>query len=161
METSAQCRSNPCGIGSESAAGSGALRFSQLSVPRQALVRLCQSMNYGSIQGLCVKDAEPVLSPPPLVLIDIKLDADEMVRPEVDLPDFELCNEVRRLIGQLNELATGIIEHIEVRGGVPRRIVFRGSLTTTRSLLAQGRPPGQPASEGPRPQPSGEYGYER
>jgi hypothetical protein len=160
METSAQSRSNRCSIGSKSAAGSGALRFSQLSIPRQALVRLCQSMNYGSIQGLSVKDAEPVLSPPPLVLIDVKLDADEVPRPEVVLPDFELCNEVRRLIGQLNGLATGIIEHIEVRGGVPRRIVFKGS-TTTRSALAQSGPPDQPASEGPRCQPSGGSGYER
>jgi hypothetical protein len=86
-------------------------------------------MNYGSIQDLDVKDAEPVLSPPPLVLVDVKLDADDVPRPEVDLADFELCTEVRRLISKLRELTTGRVEHIEVREGIPRRIVFRGPLT--------------------------------
>jgi hypothetical protein len=65
-----------------------------------------------------------VLSPPPLVLVGVKLDADQVPRPEVDAPDFELCNEVRRLIGELQRVGSGIIEHIEVRSGVPRRIVF-------------------------------------
>jgi len=83
-------------------------------------------MNHGSIHGLCVKDAEPVLNPPPLVLIDVKLDADEVPRPELELPDFELCSEVRRLIGQIHELGTGMIERIEVRAGIPRRVVIRG-----------------------------------
>lgn len=99
-------------------------RFSQLSAPRQALVRICQATNYGQIHHLEIRDGDPVLSPAPLVLIEVRLD-DEVPRPEVDLPDFELCNEVRRLIGQLEELTTGIIERIEVRAGIPRRIVFK------------------------------------
>jgi hypothetical protein len=71
------------------------------------------------------------------VLTDIKLDGDEMGRPEVDLPDFELFNEVRRLMNQLQELTTGIIERIEVRAGIPRRLVVRGSPTKTRDPLPQ------------------------
>jgi hypothetical protein len=112
-------------------------RFSHLSASRQALVRLCQATNYGQIHHLEIKDGDPVLSPPPLVLTDIKLDGEEMARPEVDLPDFELCNEVRRLMNQLQELTTGMIERIEVRAGIPRRLVFRGSLTKTRDPLSQ------------------------
>jgi hypothetical protein len=99
-------------------------RFSQLSASRQALVRLCQTTNYGQIHHLEIKDGDPVLSPAPLVLIDVKLDADEVPRSEFDLPDFELCHEVCRLICQLQELTSGIIERIEVRAGIPRRIVF-------------------------------------
>jgi len=139
----------------------GLCRFSQLSPSRQALVRLCQATNYGQIQHLEIMDGDPVLSPPPLVLIDVKLDADELPRAEVDLPDFELCKEVRRLIGQLHELTTGIIERIEVRAGIPRRIVFRGSLTKVRSPLPQTGPPDQPASEEFRSQTSGALGDER
>jgi hypothetical protein len=83
METPAHYRANPSGIGS--AAGSLALRIFQLSASRRAVVRLCQSMNYGSIQGLCVKDGEPALSPPPLALVDVKLDAVAApVRPPAD-----------------------------------------------------------------------------
>ena len=161
METSAQCRSNPCGIRSESAAGSGALLFSQLSRPRQALVRLCQNINYGSIQGLRVEDAEPALSPPPLVLIDVKLDADEVPRPEADLPDFELCDEVCRLMGRLQELTTGMIERIEVRGGIPRRIAVRGWLIRAWSPLPQTGLADRPASEDLRSRTNGVSDYER
>jgi hypothetical protein len=108
---------------------SGSLRFSQLSAPRQALVRLCQRMNYGSIEGLPVEDTEPVLRPAPLVLIDLKLDADESPRPEVDLSDFELCAEIRRLMSRLDAIPNGVIERIEVRAGIPRRMLLRGPLT--------------------------------
>lgn len=122
-------------------------RFSQLSASRQALVRLCQATNYGQIHHLEIRDGDPLLSPPPLVLIDVKLDADEVPRPEIDLPDFELCNQLCRLMGQLQEITTGIIERIEVRAGIPRRIVFNGLLTKVRSPLPQTGPPDQPASE--------------
>ena len=81
-------------------------RFSHLSASCQALVWLCQATDYGQIHHLEIKNGDPVLSPPPLVLTDIKLDGDEMGRPEVDLPDFELFNEVRRLMNQLQELTT-------------------------------------------------------
>jgi hypothetical protein len=121
------------------------LRFSQLSAPRKALVRLCQRINHGAIQGHCVRNGEPVFSPPPVVLVDVKLDSDDAPRLELDLPDFELCGQVCRLMRELHALGTGMIEHIEVRGGIPRRIVFRGSLT--KASLPQTALPDQPASE--------------
>lgn len=127
MESVKPGASQSHGVGGANAAPAKGLRFSQLSAPRQTLIRLCQRINFGSIESLCVEGAEPELNPPPLVLIDVKLDADELPRPEVDLPDFELCAEACRLITKLQELTTGIIERIEVRAGVPRRIVLRGS----------------------------------
>jgi hypothetical protein len=81
-------------------------------------------MNYGSIQGLCVKEGDPVLSPPPLVLADIKLDSDEESRTELDLTDFVLRDEVCRLMAQFDRLNNARIERIEVRAGIPRRVLF-------------------------------------
>ena len=49
-------------------------RFSQLSAPRQAFVRLCQSINFGEIRGLVVQDSEPMFNPSPTVLIDLLLE---------------------------------------------------------------------------------------
>ena len=60
------------GIGGASAPRARGIRFSQLSVPRQALVRLCQATNYGQIHHLEIRDSDPVLNPPPLMLADIK-----------------------------------------------------------------------------------------
>src|ERR1700676_2701016 len=100
------------------------LRFSQLSPARQALVRLCQAINYGRVQELYLRNREPIFIPAPTLLVDVKLDQDETPRPEVQLADFEVAEEVRRLLLQLDEMKDGIIDKIEVRGGLPRRIVF-------------------------------------
>lgn len=96
-------------------------RFSELSTSRQLLLRLCQRVNYGFIRDLEIRDSEPVFSPPPLVLMDVKLDAVEAVRPEIQLADFALCQEVYRLFELLDKLENAMIERIDVRAGVPRR----------------------------------------
>lgn len=101
------------------------VRFSDLSAPRKALVRLCQSMNYGSIEGLEVRDSDPIFSPPPLVLIDIRLDNDEGPRTQVGLSDFVLRDEARRLMERFETLKNATIERVEVRAGIPRRVVFK------------------------------------
>jgi hypothetical protein len=100
------------------------LRFSQLSTQRQALVRLCQALNYGLIQNLEVRDSEPVFSPPPVVAVEVKLDVDECPRPEVGLADFALSGELLRLMAQLEEIQNGVIDKLEVRAGIPRRLFF-------------------------------------
>ena len=71
-------------------------RFSELSTSRQLLLRLCQPVNFGCIRDLEIRDSETVFIPPPLVLMDVKLDAVEAVRPEIQLADFALCQEVYR-----------------------------------------------------------------
>lgn len=106
----------------------GLVRFSQLSPPRQVLIRLCQSLNFGQIRGIRVQDAEPVFDPPPVVLADTKLNSDEGPRPETQLQDFELPVEVRRLMFRLDDLRNGRIERIEVRSGIPRRMVMERPL---------------------------------
>jgi hypothetical protein len=63
------------------------LRLLELSPARQALVRLFQATNYGVIRQLQIKEAEPVLNPAPIVLIDLTLDTDDESRPEIPLLD--------------------------------------------------------------------------
>ena len=60
-----------------------ARRPADLSPARQALVRLFQATNYGEIRQLQVSEAEPVLNPVPIVLLNLKLDTDEALRPEL------------------------------------------------------------------------------
>lgn len=107
-------------------------RFSQLSRPRQSLIRLCQRVNFGSILNLVVADGE--VSPgAPEVVLDLKLDADLPQRPELDLCDFALCVESCRLLAQIDLLKNGVIEKIVVHDGIPRRVVFRGGLPEVRA----------------------------
>lgn len=108
-------------------------RFLQLSRPRQILIRLCQRVNFGSILNLLVADGEVVFGVPPQVVLDLKLDAHLPQRPELDLSDFALCAESCQLLAQIDLLTNGVIEKIVVHDGIPRRVVFRGSLPEVRA----------------------------
>lgn len=102
-------------------------RFSELSTPRQALVRLCQSINHGYIEALRITDGEPTFTPAPTVLVDVKLDQDEGPRPEIELRDFELCGELHRLMSRMDRVKDGKVARLEIRGGVPRRVIFEST----------------------------------
>jgi hypothetical protein len=106
-------------------------RFSQLSAPRQAFVRLCQSINFGEIRGLVVQDSEPMFNPSPTVLIDLLLEVAQEARQEIELSDFVLCDEVCKFLGRLDRLKNVRIERIEVRAGTPRRILYEQRLSET------------------------------
>src|SRR5436309_15821411 len=95
---------------------------------RQALVRILQAVNFGEIQVVRVIDADPMFDAAGVVVIDARLDKDEVPRRELDLADFELCAEVCRLMSRLDELKNGTIQRLEVRAGIPRRLVFESRL---------------------------------
>src|ERR1039458_8896410 len=94
------------------------LRLSDLSPARQALVRLCQAINHGSIENLEVRHSEPVFDPWPATLRDVKLGSDEEPRPELTLADFVVSGEVVRLMNLLDEMKCGTLRRIEVHAGV-------------------------------------------
>ena len=98
--------------------------LSQLSTPRQRLVHLCQAINYGHIQRLEVTNFEPMVKPDTLVYIEIKLDVEDCARSEVGLADFVLPDEILRLMAQLEQIQNGVIDKIEVRAGLPRRLAY-------------------------------------
>jgi hypothetical protein len=103
-------------------------RFSNLSALRQGLARLCQSTNYGEIDHLPVRDREPVLSDPQcVVLVDVKLDSEECPRHEADQSDFLLSAEVIRLMAVLDKIQNARITKIEIRAGIPRRVIWEKS----------------------------------
>jgi len=108
------------------------VRFSQLSAPRQALVRLLQSINFGYVEDLEIRRAEPVFNPAPMVFVEVKLDAANGPRPERESADFELRSEVIRLMEQFDQLGDGPIERIDIRHGVPRRVLIERPIQGVR-----------------------------
>jgi hypothetical protein len=101
--------------------------FSELSIQRQLLVRCCQRIDFGKILELVVRGGQPVFTDQTQVMIDIKLDSDPVARPEGELDDFALSAEILRLCSGLDNIRDGIIEQVEVRAGIPRRIVIKAS----------------------------------
>jgi hypothetical protein len=91
-------------------------------------------INFGSIENLEVRDSEPTFDPPPVMLRDLKLDSDDGPRPELALADFVVSHEIVRLMGHLDEVKLGTIRRVEVRGGLPRRILVEQMLQPTSGL---------------------------
>lgn len=108
------------------------LRFSELSTARRAFVRQCQQMGFGKIVGVAVREGQPVFTDQTELLFDVKLDSDENPRPEQDLRDFAVTGEIVRLFSKLDAIGNGTIEHVEVRAGIPRRIVFKAPVSAIK-----------------------------
>ena len=107
----------------------GSCRFSQLSSARQALIRLCQEVNFGEVQKIRVLDGEPVFDPPPILMIDVKLNKTDEPRPELELADFDLHDEVCRLMNRLDRIKEGTATSLQVIAGIPTRMVFEAKAT--------------------------------
>jgi hypothetical protein len=116
------------------------VRLADLSPARQALVRICQTINHGSIEDLEVRRSEPIFDPVPVVVKVVKLDVDEEPRPELALSDFVVSAEVVRLMRLLDKMDSGSIRHIEIRAGVPRRILVESQGFGASELRRVGRP---------------------
>ncbi len=102
-------------------------RLQDLSAPQQRLVRLFQMINFGRIEELEIRNGEPRFNPAPRVLVELKLDRDDGPRPERSLEQFQLLEQVVRFFDQLARLGDGTIECIEVRHGLPFRMVVEAS----------------------------------
>src|SRR5258708_361473 len=102
--------------------------FSDLTLPRQALIRLFQENSYCRIKNLRVRNGDPVLVPAPDIIRHVKLDADDGPRPEVGLNDFDLPRELRNLMRELDDLRNGVIDSIDVRAGLPRQLTLRSNV---------------------------------
>jgi len=104
------------------------VRFLELSPARQALVRVMQAINFGELQGIRVRDANPIFDVDSIVILDMKLDKEDATRPEFDLADFVLNTEVSHLMSRLDEFKNGKIQRLEVRAGIPRRLILESRL---------------------------------
>jgi hypothetical protein len=114
-------------------------RFSELSPAWQCLLRACQSANYGCIEDLLVKDGEPAFEPGAIVLTDLKLDSEECPRNELASTDFLLSAEIVRLMALLAQIKNGKVSKLEVRAGIPRRVLFEQQISELLGGRRDGR----------------------
>jgi hypothetical protein len=94
-----------------------------LSCPKRDLIRLLQRIQFGQIHHLPIRGGEPVLSPPPHVIRDVKFCAESGPRPDLDHDDIALKAQVLDLFAQLDSIGNGTIRCLEVRHGLPFRML--------------------------------------
>jgi hypothetical protein len=97
---------------------------SSLSTPLKLLLETMQQTNYGRIENLSIQNGEPVFDPLPRIVKDIKLGtSDNGPRPELEASDFLLKKEHIDLFENLRRLKNATIQSIEVKAGLPFRII--------------------------------------
>ena len=96
-----------------------------LSHERRRLVELMQLINFGRIERLNVRLCQPMFAPSPTVVREHKFSAENGPRPERQSDNFLLKRQVVELFEQLDAIGNGVIDEIEVKHGLPFRMIVR------------------------------------
>jgi hypothetical protein len=95
-----------------------------LTPSRRRLLELFQQINFGRVEALVLLNGDPVLDPVPRVVQEIKFGGENGPRPELSNGDFHLKSQVIELFQHLDQLGDGTIEAIEVKHGLPFRMIL-------------------------------------
>lgn len=95
-----------------------------LSAPRRRLLETMQRLNFGRIEDLEIRNGEPMFNPAPRVVQDIKLGGENGPRPELGTADFALKSQVAEFFDYLSRMGDGSVESIEVKHGLPFKLVI-------------------------------------
>lgn len=101
-----------------------------LSAARRGLVETMQWLAFGRIEQLVIRDGEPVENPAPCIVREVKFGTCEQgPRGGLGIRDFALKLAVRQLFDQFDRVRDGVIDRLEVRHGLPHRMLFEGRLS--------------------------------
>jgi hypothetical protein len=103
---------------------SSIVRKQDLSAARRRLLELCQRLNFGRIENFEVRGGEPHATPNTRVLRECRFPGDNGPRPEAGRSDFALKAQVTELFAEFDRVGNGKVDWIEIRHGLPFRIVF-------------------------------------
>ncbi len=98
-----------------------------MSPARRRLVGLFQQLNFGRLEHLIVHNGEPVLDPLPQVVSEIKFGGENGPRSEPAAGDFTLKPHLIELFAHFDRIGNGVIETLEVKHGLPFRMLVRES----------------------------------
>jgi hypothetical protein len=97
--------------------------MSALPESRRQLVELMQGIYFGRIENLPVRGGNPVLVPFPRVVREIKCGGENGPRAQPEANDCQLKAQVRDLFRHLDEVGNGTIEALEIKNGLPFRLL--------------------------------------
>ena len=93
------------------------------SPARQKILRLMQENPFSRIEQLAVTNGQPQFDPATKIIAEHKFGANDGPRREAELADFVLKKEHVDLFRQFDEIGSGVILTLEVRGGMPFRMI--------------------------------------
>lgn len=100
---------------------------STLSAPCQKLLQAMQRNPFSNIEFV-VCFGEPSFDPPPRITREIKLGIDAPARSAKDEGDFQLKRAVTDLFEHLARIPSGTAVTVEVRHGLPARLILAGEI---------------------------------
>ena len=98
-------------------------KYREQSAPRKRLLRLMQENPFSRIEQLTVIDGEPQFGPTTKIIAEHKFGSNDVPRREAGLSDFVLKKEHVDLFQQLEKIGSGELLALEVRGGLPFRMI--------------------------------------
>jgi len=101
---------------------------SSLPFAYKRLLEEMQRLHFGRMEKLSIKDGLPIFAPPLRIVRDVKFDADNSPRPEINLDDFHLKAQTRALFELIARMRDATIECIDVRHGLPFRMTVEEPL---------------------------------
>ncbi len=97
---------------------------SSLSPGRKRLLEIMQGLNFGRLESVTLRAGEPCFDPLPSVVREIKFGADNGPRHELRFDDFLLKKQVLEFLAYLDHLGDGTIDLIEIKHGLPFRMIL-------------------------------------
>ncbi len=82
-----------------------------------------QENPFSRIEHLTVIDGQPQFEPTTKIIAELKFGANDGPRREAKLADFVLKKEHIELFRQFDQIGSGVILALEVKGGLPFRMI--------------------------------------
>lgn len=98
-----------------------------VSPARHRLLALCQKLNFGRIELIPVRDGQPILDPTPATAKEVKFASDNDPREDLRRTEFLQKRQIQDFCHQLDQLQNGVIEFLEVKHGIPFKMIVRSS----------------------------------
>ena len=84
---------------------------------------MMQTIHFGRMENIVVRDGQPLFEPPPKIIREIKFGGENSLRRKLNSNDFLLKTQVLQLFRQLEKLGDGTVQSLEVKHGLPFRMI--------------------------------------
>lgn len=99
-----------------------------LTPDRLRLLEIIDSIGFGHVEQLSVRNGEPRFEPAPRLIQEIKIDSEPPRRPDRGNTDLTLKKQFQTLFDQLDRLTDDIVD-IQIRHNLPFKLVVNRRYT--------------------------------